>query len=384
MGASPLASDPNFVKVKCPQCGSEARRETDVSDTFLDSAWYFLRYPCVEMKMSPWGRELTKKWLPVDMYIGGAEHAVLHLLYSRFLTMVFKDLGLVDFEEPFTKFRAHGLLISQGAKMSKSKGNVVTPDAYIEKYGSDTLRCYLMFCGRFTQGGDFRDSGIEGMHRFLKRIWRLINENSKFAFSKKNFAIRNSKLSREAAHMMHKTIKRVTEDIESLDYNTAIAAIMEWVNALEERTVGSDEFIVHSQDQKNKKNLRTKNYELITREEVQTLLLLLAPFAPHMTEELYQRLHAGISNFKFQISNFKSIHTQAWPKYDPKLAEAQEIVLVVEVNGKVRDKIAVTRGIGREEAQKLVLESEKVTKYLHKGKPKKVIFVPDRLINFVI
>jgi len=384
-GVSPLSSDSDFVKVKCPQCGSEARRETDVSDTFLDSAWYFLRYPSVgmenkqslrssqnavglgkwKMENSPWSREVTRKWLPVDMYIGGAEHAVLHLLYSRFLTMVFKNLGLVEFEEPFTKFRAHGLLISGGAKMSKSKGNIVLPDAYIEKYGADTLRCYLMFCGRFTQGGDFRDSGIEGMHRFLNRVWRLVQKNFQFPIS-------NFKLSSEAAFMMHKTIRKVTEDIESLDYNTAIAAIMEWVNFLEEK-------------------------EVVTGKEIEVLLLLLAPFASHMTEELWQIVHS--SEFTVHGNDQKntvdrqlkakrtvnwSIHKQPWPKYDPKLAEAQEIVLVVEVNGRVRDKITVTRGIGREEAQKLALASEKVTKYLQKGKPKKVIFVPDRLINFVV
>jgi len=262
-GVSPLASDPEFVKVKCPQCGLLAKRETDVSDTFLDSAWYFLRYPSVgiesgELKVGnsklknsqfsilnsqlPWDRNITRKWLPVDMYIGGAEHAVLHLLYSRFLTMVFNDLKLVDFDEPFSKFRAHGLLIAEGAKMSKSKGNVVNPDEYIEKYGADTLRCYLMFCGRFTQGGDFSVSGIEGTYRFLKRVWRLISDWQSgrqvvrtSGSGPENPAIREP----DSLHMMHKTIKKVTEDVESLDYNTAISAMMEWLNALEARTVNS-------------------------------------------------------------------------------------------------------------------------------------------------
>ena len=299
--------------------------------------------------------------------------------------MVFSDLGLIDFEEPFTKFRAHGLLISKGAKMSKSRGNIVVPDAYIEKYGADALRCYLMFCGRFTQGGDFQDSGIEGMHRFLNRVWRLVQKNFQFPIS-------NFQLSGEAAHLMHKTIKRVTEDIESLDYNTAIAAIMEWVGTLEKRAVGSDESVV---DRENKKNLQSTNYELITREEVKILLLLLAPFAPHMAEELWQWLRRSqISADKetdlrrseqISFSNPReSVHVHPWPEYDPKLAESDTIVLVVQINGKLRDRIITERGIDKKRAQELVLTLPKVTKYLGKAKPKRTIFVPDRLINFVV
>ena len=381
-GLSPLAQDSSFVKVNCPNCGRDARRETDVSDTFLDSAWYFFRYTSAEDDTCPWRPERVRKWLPVDMYIGGAEHSVLHLLYSRFLTMAFKDLGLIShFEEPFTKFRAHGLLICKGAKMSKSKGNIVIPDDYIEKYGSDTLRCYLMFCGRYQQGGDFRDSGIEGMSRFLRRIWRLVGNwaSGQLGIISKG-PEPNSQIAKEpnSLYLMHKTIKKVTEDIESLDYNTAISVLMEWMNALEARTV-------HSKSQK------TVNSEPITRVEVETLLLLLAPFAPHITEELWQRVRV---NSKSKIVNRKeattinnsqfSIHVQKWPKYDHELATAQRIVLVVEVNGKVRDKINVARGITEAEAKKLALSSFKATKYLDQKKIKKVIFVPDRLINFVI
>jgi len=423
VGMGPLANHPEFYKVSCPECGVQARRETDVSDTFLDSAWYFLRYPSVQPtgpvsrfppasarsdqksysdtqdspelravrspsttatrnQQFPWNAQITRCWLPVDMYIGGAEHSVLHLLYSRFLWKVFYDLGYFDFsakspkgqlggpakmpasdwEEPFTKFRAHGLLISKGAKMSKSKGNIISPDEYIEKYGADTLRCYLMFCGRFDQGGDFTDTGIGGMSRFLKRVWKLVvNAGPVRIFPSA------TRLSPDSLQMMHKTIKKVTEDIENLNYNTAIAALMEWMNALEAR-VHSSQFIVHS---------KSVNREQITRNEVETLLLLLAPFAPHITEELWQQLCAG-------DSKFKSIHLHPWPKYDPKLAKSSQIVLVIEVNGKVRDKIEVPRGISQKEAEKLALTSAKVTKYLSGEKPKKVIFVPDRLINFVI
>ncbi len=434
-GVSPLASDPDFVKVKCPECGSQARRETDVSDTFLDSAWYFLRYPSVNEENSnlpalpagrqtldskqktnseisnskkglgfsasnlefPWNPEITRKWLPVDMYIGGAEHSVLHLLYSRFLTMALCDLKLIDFPakgtpygEPFAKFRAHGLLIAQGAKMSKSKGNIVNPDDYIAKYGADVLRCYLMFCGRFTQGGDFRDTGIEGMSRFLKRIWRLVAEATQnFSAHPRN----DTEIPHDSAYFMHKTIQKVTEDIESLDYNTAIAAIMEWVNALEERVVGGYKGVAGSQ---SKKKLRTTNHQPPTREEVETLLFLLAPFAPYMTEELWSRLsgHQVIrQSGKYKPENpitrkpdnhKWSVHTQPWPKYDPKLAKPSRITLVVQVNGKVRERLVVAAGVSQNEAQRLALASPKVAKYLSKGKFKKAIFVPGRLINLVV
>ena len=360
---SPLASVVSFVKTSCPNCKGEARRETDVSDTFLDSAWYFLRYLATETRDRAWDRKRADKWLPVDMYIGGAEHAVLHLLYTRFLSMVFYDLGLVNFsakgglaEEPFTKFRAHGLLISGGAKMSKSRGNVVVPDAYIDKYGADTLRCYLMFCGQFTQGGDFRDTGISGMHRFLKRVWTLVQENSKFEIIlTKGLKSRNSKLGSEAAHMIHKTIKKVGKDIEDLSYNTAISALMIWLNDMETR-LGK-----------------------LSREEVETFLKLLAPFAPYMTEELWQQLK--VSKAK---KTFESIHFQPWPKYDEGLARAKQVTLVVQVNGKVRDKLLVEAGISQEEAERLAVGREKVQKYLGNNRPQKVVFVPDRLINFVI
>ncbi len=375
-GKSPLASVEKFVNAVCPECGSTARRETDVSDTFLDSAWYFLRYTSTDDSKRPWSPEIVKKWLPVDMYIGGAEHSVLHLLYTRFLWKVFYDLGYFDFsakgrpasgwEEPFVKFRAHGLLISEGAKMSKSKGNIVNPDDYIEKYGADTLRCYLMFCGRYLQGGDFRDEGIEGISRFLRRVWRLIQENFKFQIS-------NLKLSGESARIMHQTIKQVTEDIESLDYNTAISALMIWLNFLEKKVVSSSEIIDHSTLKNNNKKLRTMNYELITREELETFLLLLAPFAPFIAEELWSQINP----------KSKSIHFEDWPKFDDKLIRTQEIQLVVQVNGKVRDIVRAKRGIPASEAQTLALKSEKVQRHID-SRSYKTIFVNDKLINFVL
>jgi leucyl-tRNA synthetase len=384
-GVSPLAQDNEFVNTKCPGCGGDAKRETDVSDTFLDSSWYFLRYPSLinsKKDSEAWNAEITKHWLPVDMYIGGAEHAVLHLLYARFITKVFYDLGLVDFDEPFSKFRAHGLLIKDGAKMSKSKGNVVNPDDYIAKFGADTLRAYLMFCGRYSEGGDFRDEGIEGMHKFLKRVWRLVQENFKFKIS-------NLKLEPEALYMMHKTIKKVTEDIEDLSYNTAIAALMEWMNFLEEKVVDSSQLTVHS-------SKKTVNREPITKEEVKSLLLLLAPFAPHMTEELWQLVHSSllIVDSKKKIKNEQrttnnepknsSIHLEKWPEFREALTITEEIILVVQVNGKVRDKIMTNRGITKEEAISLAKKSTNVSKYIGVGSNMKIIYIPEKIVNFVV
>jgi len=423
---SPLASVASFVKTNCPNCGGGAKRETDVSDTFLDSSWYFLRYLSTEITDRAWDKKRSEKWLPVNMYIGGAEHSVLHLLYTRFLSMVFYDLGLVHFEEPFSKFRAHGLLISRGAKMSKSRGNVVVPDAYIEKYGADTLRCYLMFCGRFTQGGDFRDTGIEGMHRFLKRVWRLVSENLKFKIS-------NLKLGEEAEHLMHKTIKRVAEDIESLDYNTAIAALMKWLNFLEERSIargseqkankpGLEDSALERHgtiDKKTKSNVKGQ-MSTVRTEELEVFLKLLAPFAPHVTEELWQMIRSSVLGRRFsdsgqsigqsvsgaatknkpgleepykpgleaekerpKIDNW-SIHSQPWPRFDPKLAASKQVTLVVQINGKVRDRLPVEAGVSKDEVEKLALASERVQKYLGNRKPQRVVFVADRLINLVI
>src|SRR3990167_5468916 len=467
-GKSPLANIDSFVNTKCPHCGAKAKRETDVSDTFLDSAWYFLRYPSTDKKDVAWDDKRTSRWLPVDMYIGGAEHSVLHLLYSRFLTMVFADLGLVSFEEPFAKFRAHGLLILRGAKMSKSRGNIVNPDDYIAKYGADTLRCYLMFCGRFEQGGDFIDSGIAGVHRFLKRVWRMVSawsENSENSESQKIGTLgklsdsedqrvrisgksdnlkhrftdspthRQTESSEYSDYLMHKTIKKVTEDIESLSYNTAIAALMEWLNFLEDkvsrsvenhargpvttflpasarsdqktdvdekdqadlRAVGNPssratprDFRFIRQDSKTQHSLVLSEVEgsLITREELETLLLLLAPFAPHMSEELWQRLRAAkITTDDQRISadknQWKSINMEPWPKYDEKLAKAAKIELVIQVNGKVRDKVSIDAGISEDEAKKVALTSEKIQKYVS-GKRNRMIYVAGKLINFVV
>ncbi|MDP3800284.1 MAG: class I tRNA ligase family protein, partial [bacterium] len=340
---SPLAADENFFKVKCPKCEGMARRETDVSDTFLDSAWYYLRYTSAKEKKYAWDQSVTKRWFPVDMYIGGAEHSVLHLLYVRFLAMVFKDLRLTNFDEPFKKFRAHGLLIKDGAKMSKSKGNVINPDEYIKNYGADVLRMYLMFLGSFDQGGDFRDGGIKGITRFLDRVW-ILSQNSKLE-------ILNSEqiLNSNIQIVMHKTIKKVTEDLENLNYNTSISALMILLNEFE------------------------ANIEFVGKNELEIFAKLMAPFAPHMSEEIFREI----------LKNKKSIHIAPWPKFDPKLVKDKEVDIVVQVNAKMRAVIKLPADSSQKEVEEAAKNNENISKYLI-SPVKKVIFVKDKFINFIV
>jgi leucyl-tRNA synthetase len=338
-GESPLASVREFYEVKCPSCRLKARRETDVSDTFLDSAWYYLRYPSAKEKNRAWSPEITKKWFPVNLYTGGAEHSVLHLLYVRFVAMAFHDAGRLHFEEPFPKFRAHGLLISEGAKMSKSKGNVINPDEYIKKFGADTLRMYLMFLAPFEQGGDFRDEAVLGIVRFLDRVWKLFGDEKK---EKKR-----GEDSVGLEQSIHRTIRKITGDIESLHYNTAISALMVLLSEFENG------------------NRSGKNEE--------TFLKLLAPFAPHIIEELWH-----------ELGNETSIHKEPWPEADPEFLKEEDFDLVVQVNGKLRATVKMPRGAAQKEAEEAAFENPNVENALAGKKPKKVIFVPDRLINFVI
>lgn len=335
-GVSPLATEKSFYEAACPVCGAPGRRETDVSDTFLDSAWYYLRYIDVKNDKEPFSKARAKHWLPAEMYIGGAEHSVLHLLYVRFVAMVLHDWKLVDFDEPFKKFRAHGLLIKDGAKMSKSKGNVVNPDEYIENFGADTLRMYLMFLAPFEQGGDFRDSGVLGIERFLKRVWQ--------------FALRPETQSSkpQIRALLHKTIKKVAEDIERLHYNTAVSALMVLLNGFEEYGAARADFEI--------------------------FLKLLAPFAPHITEELWREI----------FGHGSSIHHELWPAHDPKLIQDETIQLVLQVNGKVRDTIMVDAAVTEAEAKEAALASEKVKRAMGGKEPKKLIYVEKRLVNVVV
>lgn len=383
-GASPLAQDKNFVNVKCPHCGAPARRETDVSDTFLDSSWYFLRYLATEFDDIPFPAPAfsssrqnprkksriglrAKRWLPVHMYIGGAEHSVLHLLYVRFIWKALQDWGYIEKDrgdEPFPRFFAHGLIIKDGAKMSKSKGNVVVPDDYISKYGADALRCYLMFLGPFEKGGDFRDSGMEGMYRFIKRVWNLVTSEA--------LIIQNKQESKEIYKQIHKTIKRVTKDIESLRFNRAIAGIMEYVNFLRkiadyrlktERRVGS---------KKTEEGFKCAEWD----QAIKTLLLLLAPFAPHMTEELWQN----------KLGQETSVHTTKWPEYQEKLAKEDIVEIPVQVNGKLRATLKISQNQARNQqsVESAARDNERILSYLKGKKVEKVVFVPGRLLNFVV
>lgn len=336
-GISPLARHEEWYRVPCPTCGKTARRETDVSDTFLDSAWYFLRYPSATRDDIPFDRERTKTWLPVNSYIGGNEHAVLHLLYSRFITMVMKDGGFIDFEEPFTRFRAHGMIIREGAKMSKSKGNVINPDVYMEEWGADAFRMYLMFLGPYEEGGDFRDQGISGVRRFLDRLWASVRD-----------ARTDGAPDADVLRKMHRTIKKVGEDTANLGYNTAIAAMMEYMNAV-------------------RRGERTPH-----RDEVLPLVQLAAPFAPHLAEECWEALgHTG------------SVFDAGWPSFDPAMLVDDEVDLVVQVNGKVRGKLRVPVAITQDDALALARADEGIAKFLT-GEFKKVVFVPKRLLNIVV
>lgn len=358
-GVSPLATIKDFYEVSCPKCGEKARRETDVSDTFLDSSWYFLRYPSIGAKSSGkkiFDPEITKKWLPVNMYIGGAEHSVLHLLYSRWVTMVFKDMGLIDFEEPYDRFYAHGLIIKDGAKMSKSKGNIVIPDEYIKKFGADAFRTYLMFLGPYDAGGDFRDTGIEGMKRFIERVWDLFENHSDFILTEKKDV-------EEVLIKMHQTIEKVTKDIENLRYNTAISAIMEYVNLLRDKA-----------NRKTKKD-RGRAGGIEWREALKALALLLAPFAPHITEEVWVK----------KLGQKFSIHTSAWPKYDSRLVQETKRTLILQVDGKIRSTMAVAldEAKNKDEMIKRANKDKNIQKWLKGKTVKNTIFVLSKLINFV-
>jgi len=351
---SPLASVKSFVNVQCPKCKGDAKRETDVSDNFLDSAWYYIRYPSVGNDTNPFDKTLTKKWLPVNMYIGGQEHAVLHLMYARFVTMALKDMGYIDFDEPFDTFRAHGLVIKDGSKMSKSKGNVVNPDEYFKNYGADTVRMYLMFLGPFSQGGDWSDKGILGISRFLNRVWNFVDQGV-LGWEKDSVRNRNFDTPQVMRALRHKTIKKITEDMENLHYNTAIAALMEYYNETV-RTLSRPEFTTTHKE---------RRYQF-GKEATETLLVLMAPFAPHITEDLWQKL-----------GHKDSVHNKPWLVYDEKFVAGDTGKVILQVNGKVRDVVEVDAWISKkeEEWKEFALQSEQIQKWLKRAEPQKIIVI---------
>jgi len=339
-GVSPLARVEEWYRIDCPTCGAPARRETDVSDTFLDSSWYFLRYPSTDHDDVPFDEDIIKSWLPVDCYIGGQEHAVLHLLYARFVTMALHDLGHLDFDEPFVRFRAHGTIVRDGSKMSKSRGNVIIPDEFIERYGADTFRTYLMFLGPYEEGGDYQDEGIQGPHGFLHRLYDTVTT-----------AIDNDTApDPDIERKLHKTIRQVTRQIPELGYNTSIAAMMEYLNAV-----------------------RAGGREAV-RGEVEPLVAMIAPFAPHMAEELWERL--GYTESVFDGAN--------WPAYDEAKTQETSVKLAVQVNGKLRATVEGPAGMDQDEAEAAARSDENVVRYLDGAALKRVIYVPDRILNFVV
>lgn len=337
-GGSPLSKSEDFVGTVCPGCGGKARRETDTLDTFNCSSWYFLRYINPKQQDKPFTFEDLKYWMPVDQYIGGIEHAILHLLYSRFFTKVLFDLKLVPVDEPFKNLLTQGMVVKDGAKMSKSKGNVVDPDYIVDRYGADTARLFILFASPPERELEWSDAGVEGSYRFLTRVWRLVTDNVK---------AQGPAPLPDITKKLHKTIKGVTEDIERFSFNTAIAKIMELANTMQGNA--------------------------FDRGAAEKLLLMLHPFAPHMTEELWH-----------VMGNNSSITTQPWPEYSEELAKDSEIEIPVQVNGRLRDKIRAQAGITEENAKELALNAEKIKQAIDGKTIVKVIFANGRLLNIVV
>ncbi|MEX2135920.1 MAG: leucine--tRNA ligase [Chloroflexota bacterium] len=345
-GVSPLQSHAEFLNASCPVCAGPARRETDTMDTFVDSAWYFLRYCSPHDETQAWDPVAVMRWMPVDLYTGGAEHAVLHLMYSRFFVKALRDMHHLDFDEPFTALRNQGQILgADHHRMSKSRGNVVNPDDLTSRFGSDTVRCFLMFIGPWDQGGPWNPSSIEGVHRFLGRVWAVAQASGSRPGNGETRGLRQA---------THRAIKEVGEDYAEFHFNTALSRLMELTNALgsarDDGLAGTDAYA----------------------EAVDALLLLLAPMAPHISEELWARRGKPYS-----------IHQQAWPTFDPALVVSERIELPVQVDGKLRGRLSVSPDTAPEEIERLALASERVQAYLKGRAPRKVVQIPGRLVNIV-
>ncbi len=362
-GGSPLSKVEGFVKAMCPKCGGEGRRETDTMDTFVESSWYFLRYASPDYDKGMFDRERVKYWLPVDQYIGGIEHAILHLLYARFYTKVLRDLGMCDLDEPFLNLLTQGMVIKDGAKMSKSLGNIVDPDDMIEKYGADTVRIFMLFASPVQRDLDWSDEGIEGAYRFLNRVWKLVYDsrnriNSLEAQSFAPLHVGSEVLNPESKDLLikvHKTIKKVTDDIERFQFNTAVAAIMELLNA------------VSRFEPSNKDDV------LVLKESVEAIVCLLYPMAPHISEELWESL-----------GHSESLVDKPWLEWDRELVGSAQITIVIQVNGKVRSQILMDPDSDEEEIKQAAFSDERVKSYIAGKEIKKIIIVPKKLINIVV
>lgn len=355
-GGSPLAQMESFVNCSCPLCGKAARRETDTMDTFVQSSWYFLRYCCSDCSDAPLDRDRVDYWMSVDQYIGGIEHAVLHLLYARFFTKVMRDLGYIAADEPFTNLLTQGMVIKDGAKMSKSKGNVVDPDSLINRYGSDTARLFSLFAAPPEKDLDWNDQGVEGSFRFLNRIWKLVHDRLELIKGAPPVDVASLTPSeRDLRRAVHKTIRKVTDDVEErFHFNTAIAAVMELLNTLQTAADGTPQF------------------SAVMREALQSVVLLMAPFVPHITEELWQLM-----------GNSVALSETEWPGYDSAATVDEELLVVVQVNGKLRSKLTVSAGISEEVLKALALSDEKIAPFTEGKTIRKVICVPGKLVNIV-
>ncbi|MCB1215470.1 MAG: leucine--tRNA ligase, partial [Deltaproteobacteria bacterium] len=337
-GGSPLAKLDSFVEVSCPQCGAKAKRETDTMDTFMESSWYFLRYTSPHYDQGPFDKKAAQYWMSVDQYIGGIEHAVLHLLYARFFTKVLRDLAYINVDEPFQNLLTQGMVIKDGAKMSKSKGNVVDPNYLIEKYGADTARLFSLFAAPPEKDLDWSDSGVEGAYRFLRRLFAFVTQTKA-----------SSEAQKEELQWQHKTIKKVTQDLERFHFNTAVAALMEFFNFL------------------------SKSSQTTSRESLKTLVILIAPFTPHLAEELWQSL--GESG---------DLSKQSWPSYDEALAKEDLVTLAVQISGKVRAKLQVSPEASEQEVLDQAMADPKIESYLAAGELIKKIYVPGKILNLVV
>jgi leucyl-tRNA synthetase len=361
-GQSPLTYHADFPNTICPICGKPSRRETDTMDTFVDSSWYWFVYLDPYNTEQPINRVLTKRWTPVEQYTGGVEHAVLHLLYARFWTKVMRDLGLIEYDEPFTRLFNQGTILTQGMRMSKSRGNVVAPDPYVQSLGADTVRVYLMFIGPWDQGGDWDDSGIGGVHRWLQRVWALVMEQPSDVSPPPHTPPESTGpggrssvgADRALRRKVHQTIKKAGDDIEAFHFNTMVAALMEYTNYLQK----ARETAVYGTS--------------LWNEAIEALVLMLVPSAPHLAEELWERLGKPYS-----------VHQQKWPEYDAAAAAEEMFTLVVQIDGKVRGKIELPVGVGEEEAKRAAMQEENVQRHLQGKVPKQLIYVPGRLVNIV-
>ena len=362
-GVSTLAESKEFVNTTCPKCGGPARREIDTMDTFVDSSWYFLRYIDPNNQKLPVSYQKAQEWFPVNQYIGGIEHAILHLLYARFFTKVIRDLGLIEANEPFSKWLAQGMVLKDGDKMSKSKGNVVDPGKILKEYGADTARLFILFASPPEKDLEWSDAGVEGASRFLNRVWRYIVNNldeiNKIDVSQVD--IKQDDLNdaeKELHRKLHETIEKVTEDVEErLNFNTAISAIMELVNE------------IYHYLKNNSDNINKELLAFVTEK----LLLLLAPFAPHISEELWHKL-----------GHDESVHRVKWPQFNKEAAKKDEITVVIQINGKVRDKINVSADISEEKLKEKVFIQKKVKKYIEGKEIIKTIVIPKKLVNIVV